>query len=85
MTVHRTTPRFWKNYNELPKSIQNKADKQYTILKNNPKHPSLHFKSVGEYWSARVNLDYRALAVKDEEGYIWVWIGNHTDYDKLLN
>jgi len=27
---------------------------------------------------------YWALAVKDEEDFIWVWIGSHDDYDKLI-
>ncbi len=79
-----TTSRFWQNYEKLPKSIQQRAKEQYKIFKNNPNHPSLNFKPVQRFWSARVNLNYRALAIKDDEQYIWVWIGSHDEYDKLV-
>ncbi|MFK5913164.1 MAG: hypothetical protein QM484_02225 [Woeseiaceae bacterium] len=49
-----------------PLNIQKLADKNFEILKNNSKHPSLHFKKVGNFWSARVGLSYRALAVSVE-------------------
>lgn len=51
----------------------------------NPAHPSLRFKRVGDFWSARVGRGYRALAVKDEADFVWVWIGAHDDYDRLLD
>ena len=33
-------------------------------------HPALHFYHVGRYWSARVGLHYRALAVDAEDGVV---------------
>ena len=48
------------------------------------RHPSLHFKKVGEMWSARVGLHYRALAIEDGEDSLWVCIGTHAEYDLLL-
>jgi hypothetical protein len=51
---HFTTPSFWANYDALPDSIKMLADKDFELLKQNPRHPSLHFKKVGRYWSARV-------------------------------
>jgi hypothetical protein len=33
----------------------------------------------------RVGLHYRAIAVEVEQSYVWVWVGTHADYDKLLN
>jgi hypothetical protein len=56
----------------------------YELVKRNPRHPSLHFKKVGKLWSARVGRDHRALAMEDERGFIWVWIGAHEEYDRLL-
>jgi hypothetical protein len=44
----------------------------------------LQFKQLGNYWSARVGLNYRALAVEDGSDYVWVWIGTHAEYDKLI-
>src|SRR5690606_1936895 len=52
-------------YRQLPRHIQKQADEKFQLLKADPGHPSLHFKKVGSVWSARVNIDYRALA--DEE------------------
>lgn len=53
-------------------------------LKQDPRHPSLHFKKVGRFWSARVGLRYRALAVESGDDLVWFWIGSHADYDKLI-
>lgn len=83
--IHHTTPDFWYYYRHLPEEIQKRADKAYELLRNNPYHPSLRFKKVGDLWSVRVTLDYRALAVEADDGYVWLWIGTHDDYDKLLN
>lgn len=82
---HRATPTFWKLYGNLPPDVRRVADKNYELLNANPKHPSLHFKKVnGELWSVRVGLGFRALALPAEDGFAWVWIGTHEDYDKLL-
>jgi len=50
----------------------------------NSTHPSLHFKKVGGLWSARVNREIRALAVPDGGDFIWFWIGDHREYDRLI-
>ena len=60
------------------------ADKNFVLLKSNPRHPSLRFKKVGAYRSVHVGLGYRALAVEVNEGLLWLWIGTHADYDDLL-
>jgi hypothetical protein len=44
----------------------------------------LQFKRLGNYWSARVGLNYRALAMEDGADWVWVWIGTHAEYDKLV-
>jgi hypothetical protein len=68
----------------LPTLVQNLADQAYTRLKQDPRHPSLHFKKVGRFWSARVGGHHPALAVEALDGLIWFWIGTHADYDRLL-
>jgi hypothetical protein len=83
--VHRTTPQFWKRFDALPADVQQLARKNFELLKKNPRHPSLQFKRLGEQWSARVGLHYRALAVEDGFDYFWVWIGSHAEYDKLIS
>jgi hypothetical protein len=82
---HAASPRFWIAYRALPSSIQKQADANFTLLKRDPRHPSLQFKKVGRYWSARVGLRYRALAVETDDVYLWFWIGSHADYDRLIS
>jgi hypothetical protein len=82
--VHRTTPQFWKRFDALPKEVQELARKNFKLLNQDSRHPSLQFKRLGDYWSARVGLNYRALAVEDDSDFVWVWIGSHAEYDKLI-
>lgn len=82
---HHTTPRFWRQYNRLPERVQERADQKFELLKENPYHPSLHFKQVGHYWSARVNRNFRALALERPDGIYWFWIGPHDEYERLIS
>jgi len=60
------------------------ADKNYALLKENPRHPSLQLKKLGRFWSVRVGSRYRGLAVDVDAGLLWFWIGSHTDYDAII-
>ena len=82
--MHRTTPQFWDIFDTLPEPTQQLARKNFELLKQSLAHPSLHFKKAGKFWSVRIGLNYRALAIKDDTDFIWVWIGNHAEYDRLL-
>jgi len=87
---HQATADFWRDYLALPQEIRARADKQFSLLKADPHHPSMQFKKVGErhgreIWSARVTLNYRALAIKRPDGYLWFWIGDHNSYDSLIS
>lgn len=81
---HEATARFWRAYEQLPVEVQQLADKNYVLWRQNPSHPSLHFRKVGRFWSARVGLQYRALAVEADEIMVWFWIGRHDEYDRLI-
>jgi hypothetical protein len=81
---HFASPAFWEAYARLPDSVRALADKNYALLKENPQHPSLHFKKTGRYWSARVGLRHRALAVETDGDLVWFWVGSHADYDMLI-
>jgi len=81
---HFTNPSFWDSYSQLPLTIQELTSKNFDLLKSDPQHPSLHFKKVGRFWSSRVGRKYRAAAVETVEGFIWFWIGTHSEYDKLI-
>lgn len=83
--MHRSTSRFRKCLERLPIPVQELSKKCFELLKANPRHPSLHFKRVGSFWSVRVGINYRALAIEDEENFIWVWIGTHDEYERLIS
>ncbi|MBA2377736.1 MAG: hypothetical protein M3494_16045 [Actinomycetota bacterium] len=82
---HFAPPEFWERYRDLPTHVRELADKNFALLKENPRHPSLHFKRTGRFFSARVGLSHRVLGVEAEDGVLWFWIGSHADYDKLLD
>ncbi|MFL9827650.1 type II toxin-antitoxin system RelE family toxin [Rhodoplanes sp. SY1] len=81
---HLASPDFWTAYRRLPDAVRDLADKNFALLKQDPRHPSLHMKKVGRFWSARVGLQHRALAVEIDGGLLWFWIGSHADYDGLV-
>ncbi|WP_269540282.1 type II toxin-antitoxin system RelE family toxin [Cerasicoccus fimbriatus] len=82
--IHKANPSFWRYYDKLPEHIQKLADSNYQLLKDDPYHPSLHFKKVGNYWSIRIGIHYRAIAIQSDDQIVWFWIGHHSEYDKLL-
>jgi hypothetical protein len=81
----RATRRFWKCFDELPSEIQDLAEKNYSLWRQNPRHPSLHFKKLqgnGNRFSVRVGI---GIGWELPDGAVeWVWIGSHADYDRLL-
>jgi hypothetical protein len=71
----------------LPADIREDAKRAYRIFQKNPGHPGLHFKKLeGEdhIYSARIGLEYRALAVLKGNRAVWYWIGGHAEYDRLI-
>jgi hypothetical protein len=83
--THHATSRFWACYEKLPLEIRDLADANFALLKENRRHPSLHFKKINQVWSVRVGRKYRALAFEDNGSLIWFWIGTHAEYDRLIN
>jgi len=64
--------------------VQSAARANYELLKTDPRHPSLHFKRVGRFWSARIGSSYRVLGVDSPIGIVWFWIGPHEEYVRLI-
>ena len=81
---HHASPQFWRLYRQLPADVRALADKNFKLLKSDPKHPSLHFKKINKLWSVRVGIHHRALGLDKPDGVVWFWIGSHADYDKLI-
>ena len=83
--IYKTSKDFWDCYHNLSPELQQRANKSFALLKQDPKHPSLSFKKVGkEIWSARISRDYRALARKEEGVFVWYWIGKHDEYKRQI-
>ncbi len=82
---HIKDPRFHPLYDALPARVRAAADKSFALLKQNPKHPSLHFKRIkDDLWSVHIGRDYRALAIEGNDRFQWFWIGSHAEYDRLV-
>ena len=83
----RTTRKFWRLFAGLPPDVQDDARRAWRLFENNPSHPGLQFKKLeGEdnLYSARIGLEYRALAVMRKDALVWFWIGDHEEYDRLI-
>ena len=83
---HTASKRFWQCFDALPPEIQGVARRNYALLRSDPSHRSLQFKTVGngKFHSVRVGLYYRALGLPVSDGVHWFWIGTHAEYDKLV-
>ncbi len=82
--MHFASPSFWEAYDKLPPAVREVADKNFKLLKADPKHPSLHLKKAGRYWSVRAGKKYRATGIDVDEGILWFWIGAHSEYEKMI-
>ena len=82
--MHFTTPEFWQCYNALPEHVRRSADNSYALLRQNPRHPSLHFKRIGRFWAVRAGANHRALGIPIEAGILWFWIGSHAEYERQI-
>jgi len=83
---HTASSRFWRCYGALPADVRDLADKNFRLLKADPKHPSLHCKLLAgqRVYSARVGLQDRTLALPTANGVHWFWIRTHADDDCLV-
>jgi len=82
---HYVSPKFWALYEALPQDVRELADKNYKLLRIDSRHPSPHFKKIGELWSVRIGAHYRAIATEVDGGMYWIWIGTHADYDAIVS
>ena len=78
------TSRFWKAFEKLPEAIQRRARQRYLRWKRDPADPTLYFKKVGVWWSARVDEQHRAVGYLKGDTIYWEWIGKHDGYEEFL-
>ena len=85
--THFASVDYWPLYHRLPSHVRENADKCFALLKSDSNHPSLQLKRIGDLWSARVGLHYRAIGMDapgHERGILWFWIGPHAEYERLI-
>ena len=82
-----TTEKFRQLYHQAPSERKAKIKRAYQLWRENPAHPSLRFKKVHStlpIYSARVDLDWRAVGVLQDGTLVWFWVGSHQAYEALL-
>ena len=87
MIQSRATRRFWRLFSSLPAEVQRDAKRAFRQFQSDPAHPGLQFKKLeGEdnTYSVRIGLDFRALGTMSQHRIVWYWIGNHSEYDRLV-
>lgn len=83
----RITRSFRELFAALPKRVQRQAREAYQLFRLDPNHPGLRFKQVFRdppTYSARVGINYRAVAALEGDTAVGCWIGSHVDYNRLL-
>lgn len=81
------TENFVECFARLPDAVKAQARKSYRLWKQDPSHPSLHFKRIHGHdalYSARVALGWRVLGLLEGDMISWFWIGSHADYEQLI-
>ena len=71
----------------MPKPIRDKAESAYRLWSADPGHPSLRFKKVYAklpIYSVRIDIDWRAVGIREGDVVVWFWIGSHANYEQLL-
>jgi hypothetical protein len=81
---HYAAPSFWEAFDALDAAAQRAARSAFSLMKSDPRHPSIRLKKAGRYWSARAGRSHRAVAVETDDGLVWIWIGQHDPYERWL-
>ncbi len=81
------TDEFLVCFARLPDGVKEQARKAYRLWRDDPRHPSLHFKKIHgqeSLYSVRVSRGWRALGLLQNDTITWFWIGSHAEYEKLI-
>ena len=80
------TERFRREYQHLPRLVQEAVDRQLEQLLRNPRHPSLHFKRMQgtkKYWEVRATQQYRIILETLGDTYLLYRVGPHDILNRL--
>ena len=76
----QTTKPFDRDYDSLPQGLKQRTNKQFTLLLENPRHPSLRIKKIKGHptmWEGRITESYRFTFQIVGETYLLRRIGTH--------
>jgi mRNA-degrading endonuclease RelE of RelBE toxin-antitoxin system len=78
-------PDFFQQYDELPKDIKKKFKKQISLLRDNPKHPSLkvHKLEGSDFREFYVDDFYRCIFQQEGNIYKLYFVGTHKLIDRF--
>lgn len=83
---HFKDPKFKPLYDALPNRVRDVADKNFVLLKHDPKHPSCILSAsrttCGRSASGEATERWPLKAKMDFSGF---GIGSHADYDRLVS
>ena len=83
--ISRRRKSYRKLHDALPPKVQALASETYKRWRKDPTTLGLHFKpltDLGDLWSICVGDHYRAVAIKDGNTIVWIWIGSHESFNK---
>lgn len=83
---------FKRMFDALPESVQRRARQKFELFLQNPYHPSLRRHRLTRHppnESVSITMDYRAVfrpgeRLGDRDVYVWVWIGTHSDFNRVF-
>ena len=81
------TRRFWSLFRALPAEVQSLAVKNYHLWRSDPNHPALRFRRLhggSNRYTIRIGDHYRAVGRMESGSITWVWIGSHSEYNRLV-
>jgi mRNA interferase RelE/StbE len=79
------TKTFIRDYQKLPRDLQETIDKQLALLLSNQRHPSLNIKKMNDsrgIWEGRVTYSYRFTFQIEDDVFVLRRVGTH---DTLKN
>jgi len=79
----RRSKSFKDCYDRLSRKEQRLVTKAYLLWRDNRNAKSLYFKPIGRgLWSARASDDLRAVCLKKDGVYLWIFVGDHGEYER---
>lgn len=88
----RRNKQFRDFYSKLPRHIRRLARERFREFRVDPNRSSFQVKKVRvterwekPHWEYRIDRNYRATCYRDGDTYVWVFIGNHDEFERLYS